>query len=97
MASGQIITDYLSYGSGAPSGAPSLGAAGQYAVYEDTATGDLYAWDLFTTAWVRIWNHAVPGGPTGPTGATGATSATGPTGAPGGTGPTGAVAWWSRR
>ena len=94
MASGQYITDYLSYGAGAPAGAPSLGAAGQYALYEDTAAGDLYAWDLLTTAWVRIWNHAVPGGATGPTGATGPAGATGGTGP---TGPTGAVAWWSRR
>lgn len=54
MASGLLITDYLSYGSGAPSGAPSLASGSQYALYQDTATGKLYAWDLFTSAWVQV-------------------------------------------
>lgn len=54
MASGLLITDYLSYGSGAPAGAPSLASGSQYALYQDTATGKLYAWDLFTSAWVQV-------------------------------------------
>ena len=57
-----LITDYLSYGSGAPSGAPDV-VTGEYALYQDTATGDLYVWNLDTTAW-----DAVGGGGGGGTG-----------------------------
>lgn len=54
MADGQAITDYLSYGSGAPSDAPSLAVPGQFALYQDTTTGDLYVWDLESTAWAVV-------------------------------------------
>jgi len=54
MGSGQIITDYLARGSGPPSDPPSLGASGQWALYQDTATGLYYQWNLQTSAWVRL-------------------------------------------
>lgn len=54
MASGLLITDYISYGSGAPSGAPSLASGSQYALYQDTSTGDIWVWDLHTSAWVQL-------------------------------------------
>ena len=54
MANGLLITDYLWYGSGAPSGAPSLASGSQYAIYQDIVAGAMYYWDLDTTAWVQI-------------------------------------------
>lgn len=49
----QRITGYISYGVGAPSGAPDV-PAGSYAFYQDTATGNLYYWDLNAVDWSTI-------------------------------------------
>ena len=49
----QRITGYISYGTGAPSGAPSV-PTGSYAFYQDTATGNLYYWDLNAADWATI-------------------------------------------
>jgi len=59
MASGEIITDYLARGSGPPSDAPSLGAAGQWALYQDTDTGLYYQWNLQTSGWDPLTAQAV--------------------------------------
>ena len=76
MANGQLLTDYISYGHGAPTLAPSLGVVGQWSLYQNLDTGDYYYWNLLTTAWV----HQSSVGPTGATGSAGATGPSGPTG-----------------
>jgi hypothetical protein len=54
MASGGLITDYISSGAGAPSGAPSV-VSGEYAFYQNTTNGALYVWGLNgTPAWSLI-------------------------------------------
>jgi len=50
---GALITDYLSLGSGAPSGAPDV-VSGEWAFYQDTASGALYVWNLDTTVWDAV-------------------------------------------
>jgi len=86
MARGESITDYLNFQPGAPTAAPTLGAANQWGLDQDTTAGRIYYWDIPTSSWQSIGVT----GPTGPTGPTGA-SVTGPTGPTGSsiTGPTG--------
>jgi len=64
-----LITDYLSYGSGAPSGAPDV-VAGEFGLYQDTATGDLYVWNLDTTTWDAVGGGGGGGGGAAPVNAT---------------------------
>lgn len=53
-----LTTNYFSRGSGAPSGSPSV-ASGEFALYENTANGDLYEWNLSgTPGWTKIFDHA---------------------------------------
>lgn len=56
MASGGLITDYLSFGVGAPSAAPSVApGSGEYAFYQNTTNGNLYVWGLNgTPAWTAL-------------------------------------------
>lgn len=62
MANGGLITDYISYGSGAPSGAPDV-VSGEYAFYQDTDDGSIYVWNLSgTPAWTPL-GGAVSGTP----------------------------------
>ena len=84
MAQGQLLTDYIAIGHGAPTIAPNLAVTGQWAIYQDIDSGNYYYWDLLTLAWV----HQSSVGPTGATGGTGTTGITGATGRTGPTGPT---------
>lgn len=63
------------------------GAAGEAWIVE--ADGDLYVWDVDTTAWVSVGQIVGPQGPTGPQGSQGIQGPTGPTGPQGVQGPTG--------
>lgn len=59
MASGGLITDFISYGSGAPSGAPDV-VTGEYAFYQDADDGTIYVWNLSgTPAWAALGGGAV--------------------------------------
>jgi hypothetical protein len=102
MAQGQLLTDYISIGHGAPTIAPDLAITGQWALYQDIDSGNYYYWDLLTLAWVHQSSIGPTGaagaagpagatgaGATGPTGATGVAGITGPTGVTGATGATG--------
>lgn len=62
MASGGLITDYLSFGAGAPTTAPSVApSSGEYAFYQNTTTGALYIWGLNgTPAWVALGGGGSP-------------------------------------
>ena len=54
MANGGVITDYFQYGVGDPSGTPSLGTGQQWCWYQDTSTGNLWYWNLSTSAWTQV-------------------------------------------
>lgn len=58
MASGGLISDYISYGSGAPGAAPDV-VGSQYAFYQDITTGAIYVWNLDTAAWVSLGSSLV--------------------------------------
>jgi len=59
MASGLLLPDWFSTQSGAPSGAPSLGSGSNFAINQDTATGNMYFWNLHTSAWVQFATGAL--------------------------------------
>jgi hypothetical protein len=58
---GELITDYIAYGAAQPADPPSLGAAGQWAIRQDTRTGQYWYYDLHLAAWRPL--HAGPADP----------------------------------
>jgi hypothetical protein len=51
MAQGQVITDWFSSGYGPPVSSPDLTSSQRWAAYQDTTTGDMWFWNLYTNAW----------------------------------------------
>lgn len=58
-----LISAYLLHGSGVPSTTYASGppvVTTDYAIYQDTATGLMYVWNIFTASWVALVGTGAP-------------------------------------
>ena len=58
MANGQFVSDYVSNGTGVPSGAPSVALGTESALYVDRNTGILYSYNPTSGLWTPVSGNA---------------------------------------